>query len=93
MNANDNNASPKSSESVEDELYEYFHHWNYRLFQGKDGMITIGQVYYNANEDPMAWIEDTGMPSNETVEGLIMDIKEMLKASQRPIFQIPKDKK
>lgn len=91
MNLNDNNPDPKSSESIADELDKHIYNWNYRLFEGEDGLITIGEVFYDRAENPTAWTETPIAPCSESVEGLIMELKQMIKATQKPIFH-PKRK-
>jgi hypothetical protein len=64
--------------------------WDYRLFQGEDGYITIGEVYYNG-ETPVAWTESGISPGGETVEEIISELRKMLDAASRPIFHPPQE--
>jgi hypothetical protein len=64
--------------------------WDYRLFRGEDGYITIGEVYYNG-ETPVAWSEDGVCPGGETVEEMVSELKKMLDAVQKPVFVSPKE--
>lgn len=65
--------------------------WNYRLIRGEDGLMTIGEVYYNSKEEPIAWMVEAAIPESDHVEEIISELKLMLDAAQKPVFQIPND--
>lgn len=60
--------------------------WNYRLFEGEDGYLTIGEVYYNRNGEPMAFASQSVCPTGSSVEEMIQELKAMLQATDKPIF-------
>lgn len=64
--------------------------WNYRLMRGEDGLLTIGEVYYNSDAEPVGWMLEAPTPEAETVEEIIMSLKLMLDAAQKPVFDPPK---
>jgi hypothetical protein len=64
--------------------------WDYRLIRGEDGMLTVGEVYYNSDNEPVGWILEAATPESESVEEIIMSLKLMLDAAQKPVFEPPK---
>jgi len=66
--------------------------WDYRLLVGEDGLLTVGEVYYNSENKPVAWLMEVPAPLGENVEDIIQDLKKMLDATNKPIFTPPKEK-
>jgi len=66
--------------------------WDYRLLVGEDGLLTVGEVYYNSENKPVAWRMEAAPPLGENVEEIIQDLKKMLDATNKPIFTPPKEK-
>ena len=64
--------------------------WDYRLIRGEDGLLTIGEVYYNSKEEPIGWMLEAAVPESTNVEEIISELKKMLDATQKPLFQPPK---
>ena len=62
-------------EEIEDEtsdsLVNDIDHWNYRIFNGEDGFFTIGIVYYDKDENVIAWNDAELSPGGDTIEELI----------------------
>jgi hypothetical protein len=65
--------------------------WDYRLIRGENGLLTIGEVYYNSDGIPVGWILEAAVPESENVEEIISELKMMLDAAQKPVFQIPEN--
>lgn len=77
---------------VEDEtVVNDIDHWNYRMFTGEDGFVTVGIVYYDKDSNPIAWNEAELTPGGESVEELIGCLKLMMEATNKPIFTPPKE--
>jgi len=36
--------------------------WDYRLIRGEDGLLTVGEVYYNSDGKPVGWILEAAIP-------------------------------
>ena len=79
--------NPYFEEMLDEEDISY---WNYRLIRGEDGLLTVGEVYYNSKEEPVGWILEAAIPESDSVEEIINGLKKMLDAAQKPIFQPPK---
>lgn len=62
------------------------HNWDYRLFEGEDGFLTIGEVYYTRNGKPMAFTENSVCPGGHSVEEVMHDLRAMLDAASKPVF-------
>lgn len=84
----DMEANPNPYADMPDE--EEITNWNYRLIRGEDGMLTVGEVYYNSDGEPVGWILEAATPESESVEEIIMSLKLMLDAAQKPVFEPPK---
>ena len=69
---------------------EEISYWNYRLIRGEDGLLTVGEVYYNSKNESVGWILEAAVPESDSVEEIISELKKMLDATQKPVFQPPK---
>ena len=65
--------------------------WNYRVVN-KNGNFGIYEVYYDENGKANAWSQDPMDPYGESLEELKADLKRMMMALERPLFEIEKDK-
>jgi hypothetical protein len=65
--------------------------WDYRIFRGQDGFYSIGEVYYDSEDNPVGWIQEGMAPCGDSVEELISCLKLMLNATNKPVFQPPKE--
>ena len=57
---------------------EEISHWDYRLIRGEDGLLTVGEVYYNSDGNPVGWILEAALPESVNVEEIISELKKML---------------
>jgi hypothetical protein len=65
--------------------------WNYRVVNNK-GNFGIYEVYYDENGNANAWSQDPMEPYGESLEELRADLKRMLMALERPLFDLKKEK-
>jgi hypothetical protein len=65
--------------------------WDYRLIRGEDGLLTVGEVYYNSDGKPVGWILEAAIPESDNVEEIAKELKHMLDAIQKPVFVPPKE--
>lgn len=84
----DGQPNPYAEELNDDEMN--IASWNYRLLVGEDGLLTVGEVYYDSENKPVAWRPEAASPLGENVEEIISTLKLMLDATQKPVFTPPK---
>jgi len=60
-------------------------HWNYRLFNHKDGYFAIVECYYDEQNKPRFYTESV-RPYGETLEELKKDFEWMQKALSKPVL-------
>lgn len=75
----------------DDSIVNDIDHWNYRMFLGEDGFVTVGIVYYDKDSNPIAWNEAELTPGGDSVEELIGCLKAMMDSTAKPIFVPPKE--
>lgn len=80
---------PEEEETTANDLE--IDHWNYRMFVGEDGFVTVGIVYYDKDSNAIAWNEAELTPGGESVEELIGCLKAMMDSTAKPIFVPPKE--
>ena len=66
--------------------------WNYRV-RNVNGNYGIYEVYYDKNGKPNAWSQDPMEPYGESLEELKDDLKRMMTAFEKPLFDYEKEKK
>lgn len=72
--------------------------WNYRVLRKTfkigeeiEHRYAIHEVYYNTDGEPVTCTVDSVEPSGETEEELRRDIKNYLKALDKPVLDFDKD--
>ena len=65
--------------------------FDFRLFEGSDGYLSFGEVYYNSEGNPIAWTESGVSPGGETIEEVIDSLRLMLAATSKPVFHPPQE--
>jgi len=87
----DFSSGAKQNPYIEKEFEQDIAYWDFRIFKGEDEFLTIGEVFYNSEGNPIGWSETSMSPGGQNIEELIGCLNKMYDALKKPIFTPPKE--